>query len=347
MLILLNRLLQIRLYTILLALSVLTVSLSLSANAQSPLYITTSPGSAITGSYSTITVGRNNSSQNFSGVTANITAGTNTELDLYNNSIVNYIGLVSTDTVVTNDTSTLNVSGGLINTSLITNSTSTLNISGGSTYTVLTNSTANATFSGGSVYTLTTNGGSRMTMSGSANSSYVNTYGTSQLDITNGLIQFGLNADNSSIVNFFGGIVTSGATTSASTNSTLNISGGSLDTVEGHDSATIKITGGSIASGLYAHDTSKFNIYGKNLSLSETSTTADYVQFTMLGTLSDGTSLGTGVSVYSYNLADPTSSIALFSIVPEPSDLILMVSGLLLLTGLVYSRRMGRPSPTP
>ena len=109
----------------------------------------------------------------------------------------------------------------------------------------------------------------------------INVYSGSQVTMNEGLIHGYLEAFNSSTVDIFGGVASKGGVagygnstinisggtlnTYANDNSTVNISGGNLRTAGASDNGIINVTGGVISESLNANDSAALNISGGNV----------------------------------------------------------------------------------
>jgi hypothetical protein len=238
-----------------------------------------------------VVIGRDSSLHNSSPTFNFLTGGYlfNGALDAYNSSTVNMSGGLIYQGANMHDNSLLNFSGGVIEQGLSAADNSVVHMTGGSVTLAISSS-----------------GNSKLTISGGYDSGFVFADTNQSLDISGGTFAQSLNSFN---------------------NSTVNISGGDF----------------SNSGGLYASDNSVLNFYGTNLSsiLTNPNDGSDSI-YTLSGTLKDGTTAN-GVLVGLGN--GSAAQFHLINITPEPGTVSLL-AGLGMMGAGVLLRRLRRARRT-
>ena len=226
---------------------------------------------------------------NLNPFTVQIVTGADIEDNCQANNAVSVVMSDGTITgrLITTQNSLAAVSGGTVGYGLLVNDTSRMNVSGGTFGDVETQYNGQADLSGGRVLTyLQATGSSLLTNAGAAVGDYVLT----------------------------------------GEQGTVNLRGGSVASyLEADDQSTINLFGGSVGSYLQASSSGIINVYGSNLQLTNATPYNGGTQYTLRGTLQDGTLLNNTAVTFD------SGSIVLHNgtAVPSPCALPIFAGGLL------------------
>ena len=226
------------------------------------------------------------------------------------------------------DTSTVNMSGGSMS-RLEAYDTSTVNISGGEGRELYAYESSTVKMLGGTVNDLRAYNSSAVDMSGGTAWTYLLAYDTSTVKMSGGAVKYHLSARHTSTVAISGGTV---SWLFPQDSSTVNISGGTVYQLVPLDSSTVNVSGGTVVYDLDARNTSTVTFHGQDFILGTgLSLNGDRVLGT--GTLSgkwfDGTAWAVNIS--------RNDASATIRVVPEPATVSLLALG-----GLAVMRRRAK-----
>jgi len=184
--------------------------------------------------------------------------------------------------------------------------------------------------SGATVGQLEARDSSTIDMSGGTINTFVDSYGTSQVTISGGLVTYSASANDTSTFEISGGNLPYGIWVYGEANFTLT--GGLLNSLDTYGSSKATLRGGSIYVLLWSHENSTIEVVGSGFQVDGTPVGEGPLLATsgvLSGTLENGNAINNSFYVYD------SSSIVL---VPEPDTVVLGVTALLGL-GLLSVRR--------
>ena len=159
--------------------------------------------------------------------------------------------------------------------------------------------------------------------------------------VTGGDISGALILVNNSVVNMSGGSV--GSSVQTNVTSTFNLTGGTiLGGIGLSDNSIANISGGSIPDGMTVYQSSTLNFFGTglNATLIDPNDVNGFSDYTLSGTLADGTSLSAlPFFIQNGNGASFTLNTVGSSAVPEPGSVALLVGMTTVGAGVLRRRR--------